>query len=378
MNNDTIISLNSNEKSPDIIDSRLIEIEKQIQELTKINRMLSEQNKLLHMEVGEINRCVQLVNRSFLLRPFFLPFKIERKIFHIFRPRLGNLRQYPSRPIQRLKNITFKSNQILPKISLVTPSFNQGHYIEKTIQSVLNQNYPNLEYFIQDGNSSDNTVDVIKNYEAKLTGWKSEKDNGQSQAINLGFAQTSGEIMGWLNSDDLLLPGALAAVANYFNQHPDVDVVYGNRLLIDKNDMEIGRWILPGHNNKALSWVDYIPQETLFWRRSIWEKAGGYIDDSYRFAMDWDLLIRLRDAGANFAHIPRFLGAFRVHEEQKTSSEINEIGFEEMDRIRQRTLGQIPTNRAIRKAILLFMLQHLKSDLIHRIKLRLTVFTKMA
>jgi GT2 family glycosyltransferase len=116
--------------------------------------------------------------------------------------------------------------------------------------------------------------------------------------------------------------------------------------------------------------VDYIPQETLFWRRSIWDKAGGHIDESFRFAMDWDLLVRLRDAGAKFAHIPRFLGAFRVHEQQKTSAAMNEIGHQEMDRIRKRLHGRVPPQEEIQNATLPFLRKHILADMLYRIKAR--------
>jgi glycosyltransferase involved in cell wall biosynthesis len=258
----------------------------------------------------------------------------------------------------------------LPQISIVTPSFSQGGFIERTLLSVIDQQYPALEYFVQDGNSKDKTVEVLQEYQEKLSGWASEKDSGQSQAINRGFAKTSGEIMAWLNSDDLLLPGSLQTVGDYFNRHPDVDVVYGNRLMIDGDDQEIGRWIMPGHDGNVLSWVDYVPQETLFWRRRLWDKVGGHIDESFCFAMDWDLLVRFRDAGAKFAHIPQFLGAFRVHSEQKTSAAINTVGFQEMDRIRERLLGRIPSQSEIRRAVLPFLLKHLWVDILYRIKIK--------
>jgi glycosyltransferase involved in cell wall biosynthesis len=258
-----------------------------------------------------------------------------------------------------------------PLISLVTPSYNQGHFIERTICSVLDQEYPNLEYFIQDGGSTDETVDVLKRYQGQLTGWISEQDDGQSQAINRGFHRTRGEIMGWLNSDDLLLPGSLTRVADFFERHPDVDVVYGDRLLIDENDMEIGRWILPKHDSVVLSWVDYIPQETLFWRRSIWDKVGGTINESFRFAMDWDLIVRFRNKGARIVHIPSLLGAFRVHSSQKTSSMINEVGLREMDSIRLRELGRVPSWSEIRLAIGPYMFRHVMHDLHYRFRSRL-------
>jgi predicted NodU family carbamoyl transferase/GT2 family glycosyltransferase len=310
------------------------------------------------------------------IRPFFPLLRVfaraARGCTEILRPSLGNLNQYKPRPLSKsLIRVGVQQLTATPKLSIVTPSFQQGRYIERTIVSVMNQGYPNLEYFVQDGGSSDDTVAALKRYQGRLSGWISEKDRGQSQAINLGFVQTSGEIMGWLNSDDLLLPGALACVVDYFNRHPDVDVVYGNRLLIDESDMEIGRWIMPGHDSKVLSWVDYVPQETLFWRRSIWEKAGGQIDESFRFAMDWDLLVRFREAGAKFAHIPHFLGAFRIHEHQKTSAVINDIGHQEMNRIRERVLGRLPTNAEIRTAVSWFMLKHILIDLAYRIRIHL-------
>lgn len=301
---------------------------------------------------------------SLIMRPIIAFIKI-------IRPRIGNLNQYSPRPLSSLKKFHSKKPESLLKISIVTPSFSQGNYIEKTINSILDQGYSHLEYFIQDGGSLDNTVEVLKRYDDKLSGWISKPDKGQSEAINLGFSQTTGDIMGWINSDDILLPGALACIADYFTRHPEIDVVYGNRLLIDENDMEIGRWILPGHISKALSWADYIPQETLFWRRRIWDKVDGRIDESFRFAMDWDLLVRFREAGARFAHIPRFLGAFRIHEHQKTTAVINEIGFKEMDRIRERTLGRVPSRKEIHKAILPFMLRHLVVDMAFRVKKRL-------
>lgn len=288
-----------------------------------------------------------------------------------FLPKLGVLNQYTPRRLQLPVEYDRKAAlSYAPKISVVTPSFNQGEFIERTLRSVLDQSYPNLEYYIQDGGSTDGTTDILNRYGHLLTGWASAPDNGQSQAINLGFARTSGEIMAWVNSDDILLPGTLACVAEYFYLHPEVDVIYGHRILIDENDLEIGRWILPEHQDKILSWEDYIPQETLFWRRRIWEKVGGKIDESIRFAMDWDLLLRFRDAGACFARLPRFLGGFRIHPQQKTCAEISVVGFQEMDRLRQRSLGYLPSRTRIKKAVRVYLLRHLALDLLWRLQNR--------
>ena len=139
----------------------------------------------------------------------------------------------------------------------------------------------------------------MEKYRDRLVHAESRKDNGQGHAINLGFAHArGGEIMAYLNSDDLLMPGSLNYVAAYFAANPDVDVVYGHRVIIDPNGQEIGRWILPSHSDQMLIWADYVPQETMFWRRRIWDKAGGKIDEAFQFALDWDLLLRFREAGA--------------------------------------------------------------------------------
>lgn len=277
-------------------------------------------------------------------------------------PRLGLPYQYASRPLQPPPAYRAQRSGPALSIAIVTPSLGHGRFIAETLQSVVGQNYPQLRYFVQDGGSQDETTDILREWAPRLSGWESSPDNGQSQAINRGFAQVSGDIMAYLNSDDLLLPGALDCVADYFTAHPEVDVVYGNRLLIDEDSDEIGRWVLPGHDGEAMRWADYIPQETLFWRRAIWERAGGRIDESFRFAMDWDLLMRFRDAGARFAHIPRFLGAFRIHLSQKTSAEIQGVGTEEMNRIRRRVLGRVPKQREIRQATAGFMIRHMLAD----------------
>jgi hypothetical protein len=246
------------------------------------------------------------------------------------------LSQYPPRTLR----IPAHYHQIAiekenpPVVSLVTPSFNQGHYLQRTIESVLTQNYPRLEYIIQDGGSTDDTQAILEQYRPHLTHVTSMPDKGQADAINKGFKQSSGDIMAWLNSDDLLLPGTMAYVVNYFQTHPHVDVVYGHRIIVDENDLEIGRWVLPGHDEHVLAWADYVPQETLFWRRRIWEKTGGYLDATYQFAIDWELLLRFQRAGATFVRLPRFLAAFRVHDQQKTSALLDTLGKQEMTRLR--------------------------------------------
>ena len=350
--------------------------------ITELGNALSESHNLMQEQqryIAELQRTLQSRSVWNTAKRQLIRIPLVRVMRHSFRraveilsPRLGNLNQYAPRPQTQQQPFVAKSTNFRKlKISIVTPSYGQGAFIERTLKSVLDQKYANLEFFVQDGGSVDGTTDVLAAYDKQLSGWCSEKDSGQTQAINLGFARASGEIMGWLNSDDLLLPDALVVVADFFSRHPNVDVVYGDRLLVDENDMEIGRWLMPQHDSDVLSWVDYVPQETMFWRRRIWDKIGGQMDESFKFAMDWDLLIRFRDAGARFAHIPRFLGAFRIHAHQKTSALINEIGHHEMNRLRERALGRVPTRREIRKAVFPFMVKHIAVDMAYRIKTRL-------
>lgn len=249
-----------------------------------------------------------------------------------------------------------------PTISIVTPSFNQAGYLGATIRSVLDQNYPCLEYFVQDGGSTDGSIEVIRTHADRLTGWESKPDGGQSQAINLGMRRTTGEIMAWLNSDDILLPGSLAYVARYFAEHPNVDVIYGHRVLIDAQGHEIGRWVLPPHDDRVITFADFIPQETMFWRRRAWDRAGGTIDESFRFAMDWDLILRFRAAGMRFVRLPRFLGAFRITDAQKTSSWWLNVGRRETERLAARALGQTPQRSQVRQWLRPFMRRHLILD----------------
>jgi glycosyltransferase involved in cell wall biosynthesis len=249
---------------------------------------------------------------------------------------------------------------------MVTPSFNQVDFLERTIKSVLEQEYPELQYIVQDGGSEDGTVAVLEKYSNRLSHWESAKDTGQAHAINLGFTNATGEIMAYLNSDDLLLPGTLHYVAHYFSKHADVDVVYGHRVLIDENDREVGRWVLPPHDDHVLSWADYIPQETLFWRRAIWQKAGGCVDEGLRFAMDWDLLLKFRDTGAKFVRLPRFLGAFRVHSQQKSSKELEDLGREEMGQLRKRCHNRDVSDEEIHRHIRMYRLKHVLLNKMYR------------
>jgi glycosyltransferase involved in cell wall biosynthesis len=210
---------------------------------------------------------------------------------------------------------------------------------------VLDQRYAGLLYVVQDGGSTDGSAEIIARFADRLHAWECAADRGQADAIRKGFDKLVGtlgpdDVMAWLNSDDLLAPGALAAVGRFFAAHPTVDAVYGHRIVIDAADREVGRWVLPHHKAEKLRWIDYVPQETLFWRRRAYDLTGG-IDASFHFALDWDLLLRFQDAGLRIVRLPYFLGAFRVHEAQKTSAQIHTRGHEEMERVRRRLHGEV-------------------------------------
>jgi glycosyltransferase involved in cell wall biosynthesis len=284
-------------------------------------------------------------------------------------PRLGVLHQYPPRKL-RVPSLPALNigNERLPTISIVTPSFEQGRFLSQALGSVLGQDYPHLEYFVQDGGSTDESESILRGFDGRLSGWEVTPDRGQAHAINNGFRRTSGEIMGWLNSDDLLMPGALRYVAQYFVQNPHISVIYGNRILIDPHGLEIGRWILPKHEADVLRWIDYVPQETLFWRRSAWEAAGGELDESLHFAIDWDLLLRFQQTGARFAHVPHFLGAFRIHPQQKTSSQMNSLGAKEIAAMRNKHLGYVPSEEEVGRQVKWYLYRHLLEHVRVRVK----------
>ncbi len=180
-----------------------------------------------------------------------------------------------------------------PKISIITPSFNQGQFIEETIRSVLLQNYPNLEYIVIDGGSSDNTIEIIRNYESHLAYWISEKDRGQSEAINKGFKKSSGEIVAWLNSDDVYLPGTFNEVVNFFNNNPDISVVYGDFKNSYDDDHTQDHIVKCGEFSFIrLLKRDFIGQPSVFFRRDVLFEAG-LLDETLHNSLDYDLLLKL-------------------------------------------------------------------------------------
>ena len=233
-----------------------------------------------------------------------------------------------------------------PRISIVTPSLNQAGFVEAAMRSVLDQEYPDLEYVVIDGGSTDGTVDIIRRFADRLTYWVSEPDEGQYDAINKGFARTSGEIMAWLNSDDKYTPWAFDVVGEVFSLFPEVEwITTLFPLLWDERGRAV--WCserrgysregflrgehLPGRCHATL---DYIQQESTFWRRSLWDRAGGRLDASVRLAADFELWARFYQHG-ELHGVGTPLGGFRFHETQKTATQLDQYAKEALQALRR-------------------------------------------
>jgi glycosyltransferase involved in cell wall biosynthesis len=206
----------------------------------------------------------------------------------------------------------------LPKISIITPSFNQSRFIRKTIESVLSQNYPYLEYIVEDGGSTDGTVDILRQYSGKII-WSSRKDKGQSQAINRGLRKTSGEIVGYLNSDDYLEEGALLKIGNFFTEHPEAFWMTGKCKVVDEKDDETRRIITVYKNillrhfrqRAVLQMIQFISQPSTFWRRSVVGQIGKF-DESLHYDMDYDYWLRIWQKYELY-YLDDYLSCYRVH-----------------------------------------------------------------
>lgn len=239
-----------------------------------------------------------------------------------------------------------------PKISIVTPSYNQAEYLEETICSVLDQGYPNLEYIIIDGGSVDGSVDIIKKYEKNFKYWVSERDNGHGEALNKGFSKTTGEIMAWLNSDDKYVAGALFSVAEIFVQFNDVSWITGKHGWWSKE----GKFIDEKHVYKNI--YDYligdykwIQQESTFWRRKLWELAGGHINENYKLMVDGELWTKFFYYD-DLWHVNKVLSGYRVHDTNRAKLYSQEI-TQEMEQAIELLRNKVFTNNSIRNNLLL-------------------------
>ncbi len=206
-----------------------------------------------------------------------------------------------------------------PTLSIITPSFNQAPYIEQTIRSVLDQNYKAVEYIIIDGGSTDGSQDLIRKYERQLAYWVSEKDRGQAHALNKGLERATGEIVAYLNSDDLYLPESFSTVARYFREHPDCTWLCGDTLMFGEGQKdEIISADVPRSAAHALSWAYTSPQPGMFWKRELLSQG---FDERWRYCFDHELYVRLLLEGHRCEHIPATLAGYRLHATSKTVAE---------------------------------------------------------
>ncbi len=232
-----------------------------------------------------------------------------------------------------------------PKISIITPSFNQGKFIGRTIDSVLRQGYPNLEYMVMDGGSTDGTRELLKGYGSKMT-WRSEKDKGQTNAINKGLKLATGEILAYLNSDDVYGKGALFQVAEFFSKNPKAKWVYGNCRIIDENDRETRRWItayknffLKRYSYQTLLVLDYISQPAVFWRREVTDEIGLFDENQY-YEMDYEYWLRI---GKKYrpGFINDYLADFRIHTQSKSGNNFVKHYWQEVEVARKYTANPL-------------------------------------
>jgi glycosyltransferase involved in cell wall biosynthesis len=239
-----------------------------------------------------------------------------------------------------------------PLVSLVTPSFNQGRYLEQTLLSVLSQSYPRIEYLVMDGGSTDGSVEILRRHGSRLAYWQSRRDAGFADAIAQGFQRSHGQILAYLNSDDLLAPDAVERAVGFLGQHAEVAMVYGDRVCID----EAGRLLYYKPNLPILARTPFIAmtiaQESCFWRRDIYQRVGG-IDPSLRFAIDYDLFSRITQAG-RVVHVRGLWGFFRKHPQSKTMTQMRTLGEAEGGAIEEARWGA-RISPARRRAVRSFM-----------------------
>jgi len=226
-----------------------------------------------------------------------------------------------------------------PTVSIITPSFNQGQFIERTIRSVANQTGAAIEHVIFDGGSTDNTIEILKRFSSQVR-WVSEKDNGQADAVNKGLLKTNGDIIGWLNSDDIYYEGTIACIADYLRKNPEIDAVYGMADYIDLEDRVIGAYPTEPWNFERLTENCFICQPALFLRRHVVEQHG-LLDPSLYYCMDYEYWLRLGKEGVRFTYFPQKLAGSRLYAGNKTMLDRVKVHLEIHDMLKKK-LGRVP------------------------------------
>jgi glycosyltransferase involved in cell wall biosynthesis len=224
-------------------------------------------------------------------------------------------------------------------ISVVTPSYNQAAFIERTIDSVLSQGVQTLDYIVIDGGSTDGTQEILRRYSDRLR-WVSEKDDGQADAVNKGIRATAGDIIGWLNSDDIYYPRAVDTVLNHFAAHPDCDLIFGNACHIDEHDNVIEPYPTEPWDRQRLREVCGLCQPGVFFRRRVFEQHGG-LDETLQYCMDYEYWLRLADGGVRVHHLPQVLAGSRLHAATKTLGSRVKV-HREINDMMLRRFGRVP------------------------------------
>ena len=228
-----------------------------------------------------------------------------------------------------------------PKVSIVTPSYNQAAFIERTVLSVLCQDYANVEYIVVDGASTDGTEEILRKYSSHLEHLIIEPDEGQTDALNKGFKLATGEIVAYINSDDCYANAKVVSDAvKAFQDHSSIDVVYGKRYFINENGVFINAMPYRSFDKDLLYLNDYIPQECVFWRQSLFEKAGAFVNSSFDFAMDYELWLRFLEHDAQFLSIDEVFGLFRWYDGQKSQDAWRTKGLPEIERLHRQYAGR--------------------------------------
>ncbi len=289
----------------------------------------------------------------------------EAIAFRLFGSRLGTTGGHKPRELKIPRRYRRQSSpDPAPAISVVTQTTDQPASLDRTIRSVLDQDYEGLEYIVENSAPSEKTTEVLNRYRDKVTTVEDPANGKPGAAMNQGLEAASGDVLGYVPPERLLLPGALAYVARYFEHHPDVDVVYGHRVLVDGQGQEVGRWILPKHRDEILSWADFVPTETLFWRRRVWDAVGGQVDEDLNATVDWDLLLRFRDVGARMKRVPRFLGAARIDDAVAVNG-----AREEADELRARVHGRDVSDDEAFREVRGYLRRHVVLQKLYRLHL---------